>query len=853
MESPTSAHHYRAGHGWFGRRASATGELPELDTASADVSLPDSGGADVAVSDPGVADLPPEDVTADAAEVAGQDAGAVDAVGDAAEVAVQDAGLEVASADAADGSAPGADALADLDTGDAAGVLDSAMAGDGAADAPLDGAIDAGAPAQPGLALSELGQCDAGDAAWVIRATQMLLGRKPYGTMEVNALADLVKATSRGQVAKAMMATPEFSERWLRWLLDEMQVHRKGRRNHKQCFRLGLLPSVDASLATFVRDSEPETASFATPFNMRDLLQSSLILDDVTPAYRAYLFAMLARPTSSCLNLTKLQLDLVLRQNFAQTFNKTYLHRDTGCMGCHNAEYAVTNKDDPKLDHHWPLPGLVEKALFGSSGGPKDNEAQSTFRYYGVATGAFCPPEMCSSVIGTGVQPWNIAADCGTFTASDKIALDPAEVEGYFIKPLGKTGSVWDLQGKLAAGLAQLRTTGTVAIDAKTNDIAGDQAVAYLLAARISHQVWLEMVGRPLTVNHGFARNADQNSILQSLTTHYIANKLSFRALVAKVALHPLFNQVAPSAGCVAQARYYMPAVHEPFTSDYPVPDERLNSAGDALHRIASRLLVHMVSVALDWPATAEFPTRSEGPLQAALGMRLTDEQPGVVGIDFPVMVAFEANSGAGNAPPSAVPQQWGSMASASNNSCKSRCNDDDADMTCWCDLKCVAAGDCCPDYKKYCQAFNNTQAPPQPPDWIAQLLAAANQAGPPTGSPLLLDLVVAAKDRLLQEPDIGVAEGQAIASFFGAPSLQVGIGSQSDFPAKFRVFCGTLLKTPQFSLLGIGALPQQTKPALVLPGHDYLARCSQWAPLVAAGLPIKLSCTAAAVSVASP
>ncbi len=822
------------------------------DLGSGELPKPDGGASDAALAD--TADGGPADVQADAAADAGPaDLAPAEVALDSAEVASQDGGLEDGAAQETDGASTAGDAPPAPDTMDAAGIFDSAVTPDSSADAAADAVGDAGVPAKPGLTLGELGQCDAGDAAWVIRATQMLLGRKPYGMMEVNALADMVKATSRAQVAKAMMATPEFSERWIQWLLDEMQIHRKGRRNHKQCFRQGLQDVTDASLATFVRDNQPQAAAFPSPFNMRDLLASSLALDDVTPAYRAHLFAMLVRPTSSCCNQTKLELDLLIRQDFTQTFNETYLHRDTGCMGCHNAEFAVTDKADPKLDHHWPLPGLVEKALFGASSGPKAIEAQSAFRYDGIATGAFCVPGFCSTVVGKGVQPWNMAADCGTFTAADKIEPDMAGVQGYWIEPLGQTGSVWTVQSQLAAGLDQLRSSGVVTIDAKTNDIAGPQAFAYQLAARLSHQVWLEMVGKPLTLGHGFPRNTDQNAILHGLTTHYIANKLSFRALVAKVVLHPLFNQLPPSAGCVAQGPYYMPAVHEPFTSDYPVPSEQLNSPGDALQRIPSRLLGHMVSVALEWPAHAEFPTRSAGAQQAALGMRLTGELPGVRGSHFPGMVAFEAYAGSGNAPPPAAPQQWGSMASSAGKSCKNRCNDDDADVTCWCDLKCLDMGDCCPDYKTYCQAFNNAAPPQPPPDWIAQLLAAAGQAAPSGSSPLLLDLVVAAKDRLLLEPDVGVAEGQAIAGFFGAPSLKVDIGSLSNFPARFRVFCGTLLKTPQFSLLGIGAPPQQTKPALVLPGHDYLARCSQWAPLVAAGLPIKLSCTATAVSVASP
>ena len=71
--------------------------------------------------------------------------------------------------------------------------------------------------------------------------------------------------------------------------------------------------------------------------------------------------------------------------------------------------------------------------------------------------------------------------------------------------------------------------------------------------------------------------------------------------------------------------------------------------------------------------------------------------------------------------------------------------------------------------------------------------------------------------------------EAQDLATFFGVAKLDVGLSKVQNADEKLRVLCGTLLKTPQFSLVGLAHPPQKTTPKVVLPGFSYEALCKTW------------------------
>src|SRR5690606_1096858 len=91
-------------------------------------------------------------------------------------------------------------------------------------------------------------------------------------------------------------------------------------------------------------------------FTMLDLARSAIALDDLTPIYRAQLFSLVARPIPAA-NVSAVEAELARREDFGSRFDASYLHRDVVCLGCHTSDASVTDREEPELDRHWPVPG----------------------------------------------------------------------------------------------------------------------------------------------------------------------------------------------------------------------------------------------------------------------------------------------------------------------------------------------------------------------------------------------------------------------------------------------------------------------------------------------------------------
>ena len=88
---------------------------------------------------------------------------------------------------------------------------------------------------------------------------------------------------------------------------------------------------------------------------MTEVLFSSLDLDDVSPLYRAHLFAMMSKPITGA-NIGALEMDLTRRQDFgeflrAHTPTAEWFARDATTAG------KVTNTRT-RTRAVWALPGL---------------------------------------------------------------------------------------------------------------------------------------------------------------------------------------------------------------------------------------------------------------------------------------------------------------------------------------------------------------------------------------------------------------------------------------------------------------------------------------------------------------
>ena len=519
-----------------------------------------------------------------------------------------------------------------------------------------------GEPSSPEHAWTD---CQSSDQAWIRRAIVAVSGRRPWGQAEINAYEDVMKGVraasggdpakpapagsdlepARRLVARALMDEDAFRERWSDFVMDALHTVRIETKSQESCYGAPSPAAVDdGSLAAWVRDND--AAAQGAPlqgFTMGDLLSSALQLDDLSVVYRGHLFAMMNHPIEGA-NVDFLALERVRRQDFGAVFDAVYIHRDVVCLSCHNSEYSVTYDEDPAKNRAWPVPGLFEVALFGSSNGkhspeeaallgPDDLRAHSMLRVADVASGS--------------TTPFGWSGQCGAFSIPE--LDDPLAVDTYFgsIKSTpqapsrGLRASVWDLEASLHKGVDRLAAHGLTRLP---GDMLADpdEAFAYLVAENIVEKVWAEIMGTPLTIANYFARTAAQRDILLALTERFVAAHFSLKTLLLAILAHPAFNLKAPDEGC--GAAYEIPNVFDPWTTSEGDPEKRGNSPADGVFALSARPLVRSLHRAMEWPALRAFPQDDgETAFQSAIGLFLKDADPGYRGLDFQGRLTWEA------------------------------------------------------------------------------------------------------------------------------------------------------------------------------------------------------------------
>ena len=200
------------------------------------------------------------------------------------------------------------------------------------------------------------------------------------------------------------------------------------------------------ALAEFVRDNAPTTAT-APPggnYNFSDLLRSSFALDNLSPAYRTYLFAMVNRPLTGA-EITEQN----RRDDLGATFTRVYTHRQLTCLACHTTTNSTTGPQT-FWNRHFPIRGQFSTALFGAPTGRPSDEVHAMLR----------------TDVAAVSRPWGIEG-CGSFVAQASVPNDPltspisgAPLEAYFTGPQGRRGSVWQLENTLHSGYDNLVANG---------------------------------------------------------------------------------------------------------------------------------------------------------------------------------------------------------------------------------------------------------------------------------------------------------------------------------------------------------------------------------------------------------
>lgn len=224
---------------------------------------------------------------------------------------------------------------------------------------------------------------DAGDGPFVRRAMLLLWGRRPTSRAEADVLTAIAEQRGRDGLVRALSRSPEYRERWAGFLFDHLAVNRTGFRANPVCFGLRHHPEPTGSLTEGMSSRGPTQFVPGAPFTFADLVHDGLVADDLSPTFRAYLFAFLPWGLGPP-NLAEAQSQ---RRNLARIFTSTYLGRDTDCLPCHNSESSVTGSPDPERDRTWEIPGLVEAALLGASAGRDFEDVATIFRRRGVVFG----------------------------------------------------------------------------------------------------------------------------------------------------------------------------------------------------------------------------------------------------------------------------------------------------------------------------------------------------------------------------------------------------------------------------------------------------------------------------------
>jgi hypothetical protein len=287
---------------------------------------------------------------------------------------------------------------------------------------------------------------DAGEYAFARQVAPKIYGRKAKGYDEVKLIGDLSALIGREATVRAMMAQTEFVDHWTEHFVDRMRVHREGPKAQTTCFAETVeTAGNDPRLAAWIRDqfafgSGPAMCGGAPcgTFTMTDVIRSALLLDDLSPAYRAYLFPLVNKPP------TGNEIDEAnKRDELFSTFETVYLTRKNSCLTCHNSAFSLSGPESYWNRTH-PIWGLWEKAVYGAHVGREPRELHSVFR---------------TDIRSGSLQPWGMSSACGSFRTSipNDTLLQTGE-EAYLSGSHGRQGSVFGVDIQLAFGVYKIST-----------------------------------------------------------------------------------------------------------------------------------------------------------------------------------------------------------------------------------------------------------------------------------------------------------------------------------------------------------------------------------------------------------
>lgn len=404
--------------------------------------------------------------------------------------------------------------------------------------------------------------------------------------------------------------------------------------------------------------------------------------------------------------------------------------------------------------------------------------------------------------------PWGMHPVCAALLPQDGVLEDITGGTGHLGGPLGRDGSVYDVEALLAEGLDALRWTSPAV---EEGDLPPAEAFAWLASLSFVDRVWEEAYGAKLTLPHGFARNREQHDRLGALGRTFARTSYSLVEVLVAITTDPLFNSQGPTAA----ADYALPPVFDPFSIEQEEPSARGNSVGDQLHRLDPRVQLRAAQAALGWPDRPEFfidEREPEAAFQASIGAFVQDSAPGFDALGFQALLTWESAT----APCAGV--AVGSSAPGCSASPDPGCPD------CGCDVEavCGVLPSCCEDawdqrcatacrHMAGCPLDQSTAVP----DWLDELVPVASTWG---------EGVSALKERLVGDARLGDGEERAAWEELLGASLDSGPADE----AGLRSACGALLSSPDFLLVGVPQDAPTERPGAVLAGDSFAAHCER-------------------------
>ncbi|MDC0684895.1 DUF7452 domain-containing protein [Sorangium atrum] len=503
------------------------------------------------------------------------------------------------------------------------------------------------------------GGVDAGNAAWVEQVVPALLGRPVRSFGELKFLTVMTARVGRARMAEALMSHPAFVDRWTGVLLDRMRVDREGSRSQSDCFSQPLLSSDNdkiraAKVVLYTRRlgnalslseavAEPPVSASPGTYNMADVVRGSLLMDNVFPAYRGFVFALVRQYGSDDAKTHEKQ------RQIADHFTQVYANKSMECLKCHRTHFSSVSSSSASLftpGYDWAkgqegrvFSGLSAWATAGSFQAPTDADWVGSFR----------------QSPGTNVPfaGWD-GASCGSFS-NDTSTQTPGGTG--LLLPDASSTTVWALDDRLKEGFLALRKSyDSGDLDTGANHAnQGRTLGAFWLAAAFANDVWREFFGAPLTISNFTSRNTHEHKLLWNLAeNHVVGRGWSLKGLLTEIVTSPYFNRLAESSAT-------MPKVFEPFI-DTPAQDY----VGDAVHRRSADLLFRMKASALQWkaggklwvthfPQSTTYPTPSQA---EAMGLHLSRLSAANPTSSQYSMLGWEASAGRCDRP-AAISRDW--------------------------------------------------------------------------------------------------------------------------------------------------------------------------------------------------